>query len=110
MLSKDEKSLVAEHTGYDHPHQRRFELTAQGLYLTDSIGPHRGVAYFHFHEDRSLELGEHRLLGDGFHVRWSAGIANLRDYKRSLGFNSLVTAKVLELSFTEHLEVWVAWE
>ncbi|MEM9259951.1 MAG: heparinase II/III-family protein, partial [Bacteroidota bacterium] len=110
VLSKDDHKLVAKHNGYGYPHQRRFELTEANLYLKDNIGPKQGTARFHLHEDHTVTLTEAALLGEGFRIRWSTGKASVRTYERSLGFNFCIQASVLEISFAEHLEVWVEWE
>lgn len=110
VLRADENTLVASHNGYGLAHRRRFELKDQCLFLQDDIGARNGVARLHFHEQHTLSLADGKLLGQGFHIRWSGGEATLKKYERGQGFNSCVPASVLKISFTKNLAVWVEWE
>ncbi|MEO0731323.1 MAG: heparinase II/III-family protein [Bacteroidota bacterium] len=109
VLSKDEATLVAAHDGYGTPHQRTWRVSDDELVITDDIGSRKGIARFHFHEAVAPVLTDAGLSGNGVRLNWSGSTqADLTDYERAAGFNSLVFAKVLQLTFVGRLETRVS--
>jgi hypothetical protein len=100
------------HDGYQSRlgviHQREFEFDHHQIIIKDSIkGTSRisAIAYLHFPPNAEPILSENKCAIGSTTIFIKNGISRLLLYKKAVGFNSVMHAKVLEIKFSENLEI-----
>lgn len=112
-LNETKNQLEASHDGYKSQkavHNRQFKKDTQGILITDKIKSGKTVeakAYLHFHpEVKQIVLTENKILFSDNHVEIifdHAENIKLFKYMFSEGYNKLVEAIAIEISFSRQL-------
>lgn len=112
-LSEDEnKRIEAIHNGYekrlDVLHQRRFmydthQIIITDFIITDEIVP--AIARLHFHPDAQVEIEGDLIRCDDIVIKVTNAALEIKQYQYAPRFNTLEDAKVVEMTFSEQMEI-----
>jgi uncharacterized heparinase superfamily protein len=102
--------VTASHDGYRQlgiTHRRRIVFRGNGLTIDDRLdakAPTRGIARYHFHPHMKPNIEGNVVRTENVSMEFSGavGLAE-RKYEYSQGFNKLVDARVIEVSFVTEL-------
>jgi len=114
-LEETKNSVKASHDGYKAlgiVHQREFLVEENSINIKDSIksqndSEHTCVAYVHFHPDiEDIEIEKEKIVTKyaTFFIKGSKNL-QLDDFTFANGFNTLVKAKVLKITFSRELVI-----
>jgi heparinase II/III-like protein len=111
-VKETENHILAVHDGYKKClgalHQRELVFSENSIKITDQIfsdKKHHAVARLHFHPDVKLEQVEAGIKADNWFVKINNLEFSLRNYNYAPEFNKLLPAQMLEISFTNNIEV-----
>src|SRR5690606_8342057 len=105
--------LAASHDGYKPPlgitHHRKFQFENLRLIIKDTLSGHKAVqavASFHIHPDVKVHVHDDRIvLNEDTVIRFDgASKVTPETYQYAVGFNHLLPATVLRVSFAAQLQ------
>ena len=107
-LKEVKHKITATHDGYLRigvKHQRTFNCTENRVRIHDELSKlSQGMAFLHFHPSVSVRIDDNKIQGKfGTILFDNADDINLTEYKWAEGFNKTRPAKVVSISFSNHL-------
>jgi Heparinase II/III-like protein/Heparinase II/III N-terminus len=114
-VKENEDHMQAVHDGYkkrlEALHQREFVFSENSIRIIDKVfsgQKHNAVARLHFHPDVRLEQAEDGIKADNWFVKINHPEFAMKSYQFAPEFNKLLPAQMLEISFTNKLEVEIS--
>jgi Heparinase II/III-like protein/Heparinase II/III N-terminus len=114
-VKENEDHIQAMHGGYkkrlEALHQREFVFSEYSIRIIDKVfsgQKHNAVARLHFHPDVRLEQAEDGIKADNWFVKINHPEFAVKSYQFAPEFNKLLPAQMLEISFTNKLEVEIS--
>ena len=104
IIYRDEPTVIdAGHDGWSAEHRRTFTRASHGFSITDRY-PGSATVFFHLAEGVEVDLTGTGAIVDGCTITWQGGEARLEDYQLATGFNRLVPAVRIVLTFAGRLD------
>lgn len=104
IIDESKTNILAYYKTPDYKHIRDWTLTQNELIIFDQIGNKNGIANFHFHPNINVsQESDHILCGEAKLYVDGAQDIIISNYEYSMGFNSLISAQKISISFFDSL-------